>query len=44
VDASIGVVQWRPGESLRQVIERADSAMYKEKKLGQQAPSVSVRN
>ncbi len=34
VDASIGVVQWRPGESLRQIIERADSAMYYEKKQG----------
>jgi diguanylate cyclase (GGDEF)-like protein len=44
VDASIGVAQWRPGESLRQVIERADSAMYKEKKQGKQALSVSARN
>jgi diguanylate cyclase (GGDEF)-like protein len=35
VDAAIGVAQWRPGESLRQVIERADSAMYLEKKLHQ---------
>ena len=32
VEASIGVVQWRPGESLQQVIERADAAMYQEKK------------
>jgi diguanylate cyclase (GGDEF)-like protein len=44
VDASIGVSQWRPGESLRQVIERADSAMYQEKKQGKQAPSDSARN
>jgi predicted signal transduction protein with EAL and GGDEF domain len=26
------VVQWRPGETLQQVIERADAAMYQEKK------------
>jgi diguanylate cyclase (GGDEF)-like protein len=36
VDASIGVAQWQPHESMQQVIERADSAMYYEKKLGQQ--------
>ena len=33
VDASIGVAQWQPGETLQQVIERADAAMYKDKKL-----------
>jgi diguanylate cyclase (GGDEF)-like protein len=32
VDACIGLVQWEPGESMQQVIERADAAMYKEKK------------
>ena len=34
VDAAIGVVQWRPGETLQEVIEHADAAMYREKKLG----------
>ncbi len=33
VDAAIGVVEWRPDETLQEVIERADTAMYKEKKL-----------
>lgn len=33
VQASIGVVQWRPGETSQEVIARADAAMYQEKKL-----------
>jgi diguanylate cyclase (GGDEF)-like protein len=33
VDASLGMAQWNPGETLRQVVERADAAMYKEKAL-----------
>jgi diguanylate cyclase (GGDEF)-like protein len=33
VDASIGVAQWQPGETSQEVIERADTAMYQEKKL-----------
>jgi diguanylate cyclase (GGDEF)-like protein len=33
VDASIGVAQWQPGETIQQVIEHADAAMYKEKRL-----------
>jgi diguanylate cyclase len=32
VDASIGLAQWRHGESMQEVIARADAAMYKEKK------------
>jgi PleD family two-component response regulator len=32
VNASLGIAQWRPGETLQQVIERADASMYKEKK------------
>jgi|SRR5271165_2015079 len=41
VDAAIGVAQWQPGETLRRVIERADSAMYQEKKLAaRQRPSL----
>jgi diguanylate cyclase (GGDEF)-like protein len=31
VDASVGLAQWKPTETLEQVIERADAAMYKEK-------------
>ena len=33
VDASVGVAQWQPGETPDQVIERADTCMYKEKEL-----------
>jgi diguanylate cyclase (GGDEF)-like protein len=33
VDASIGMAQWQPGETIQQVVERADAAMYKEKRL-----------
>jgi PleD family two-component response regulator len=31
VDAAIGLAEWVSGESLQQVIERADRAMYEEK-------------
>ena len=34
VDAAVGVAQWQPDESVQSVIERADSAMYREKKTG----------
>ena len=33
MDASVGVVQWQPGETPLQVIERADACMYKDKEL-----------
>ena len=33
VEASIGVAQWQVGETIQEVIEHADTAMYKEKKL-----------
>jgi len=33
VDAAVGVAQWKLGETIQAVIERADSAMYEEKKL-----------
>jgi diguanylate cyclase (GGDEF)-like protein len=42
VDASIGVAQWQPGESMQQVIERADSAMYQQKKLGKQRQPAAI--
>jgi PleD family two-component response regulator len=35
LDASVGVAQWRPGETTSQVIERADASMYKQKELSQ---------
>ena len=43
VEASIGVVQWRPGESLQQVIERADAAMYQEKKASKKRAAAAGR-
>ena len=43
VEASIGVVQWRPGESLQQVIERADAAMYQEKKASKKRAAKAGR-
>ena len=33
VDASLGVAQWQPGETIQQVIERADTNMYQSKAL-----------
>ncbi len=33
VEASVGVAQWQPGETSRGGIERADSAMYREKEF-----------
>jgi diguanylate cyclase (GGDEF)-like protein len=32
MDASIGVAEWEPGDSMQQVIEEADAAMYLDKK------------
>jgi diguanylate cyclase (GGDEF)-like protein len=31
VDAAVGMAQWKPGETIRAVVERADTAMYEEK-------------
>ena len=36
VEAAIGLVQWRSDESVAAVIQRADTAMYREKKLTRQ--------
>jgi len=33
VDASVGVAEWKPGETIQQVVARADAAMYKEKAM-----------
>jgi diguanylate cyclase (GGDEF)-like protein len=35
VDASIGVARWQPGETIQEVIEHADAAMYQDKELAQ---------
>jgi len=32
VDAAVGVAQWQSGEGIKQLIERADAAMYAQKK------------
>jgi diguanylate cyclase (GGDEF)-like protein len=37
VDASVGAAQWQAGETIQQVIERADAAMYRDKKLAHAA-------
>src|SRR5271166_3964333 len=37
VDAAVGVAECKPGDTIQAVIERADAAMYKEKKLGAKA-------
>jgi diguanylate cyclase len=37
VKGSVGLTQWRPGQTLQDVIKNADAAMYKEKKSHQQS-------
>ncbi|MGC2185384.1 MAG: hypothetical protein WA637_19105 [Terriglobales bacterium] len=32
VDASIGLAEWHPGETMEEVIEQADASMYSDKK------------
>jgi PleD family two-component response regulator len=32
VDASVGLAEWHPGETMEEVIEEADAAMYRNKK------------
>lgn len=39
VDASIGVAEWRTGETIQQVIEEADTAMYVEKNRSRRTAS-----
>jgi GGDEF domain-containing protein len=33
VDASLGMAEWKLGEAMEQVVERADAEMYREKAL-----------
>lgn len=40
VDAAIGIVEWTPGETAQRLIERADEAMYDDKKAHTRAPGV----
>lgn len=37
VDASVGVAQWQPGDTVQEIIHRADAAMYKEKELARKS-------
>lgn len=39
VDASVGLEQWQSGETLQQIIERADATMYKEKQAAKKRDS-----
>lgn len=34
VDAAVGLTQWQPGERIQEVIEHADTDMYRQKELG----------
>jgi diguanylate cyclase (GGDEF)-like protein len=43
VEASIGLAQWSPDESMQEVIARADAAMYREKRLARgESPQARV--
>jgi len=37
VDASIGIAQWQTGETMREVLEHADSIMYRDKQVAKKA-------
>lgn len=37
VDAAIGLAQWQPNETIQEVMERADAAMYQQKELAQKS-------
>jgi diguanylate cyclase (GGDEF)-like protein len=36
LDAAIGLVEWQPGESMKEVLGRADAAMYQQKAVAHQ--------
>jgi diguanylate cyclase (GGDEF)-like protein len=42
MDASIGLAQWAPGETVQNVTEHADAAMYREKKQGRKSSAASA--
>lgn len=37
VEASLGLAQWQPGDTIKSVVERADAEMYKQKKMAKKA-------
>ena len=43
VDASVGVAQWRPGETVQELIQHADAAMYKEKQSARKMGAAAGR-
>ncbi|HTR66746.1 MAG TPA: GGDEF domain-containing protein [Terriglobales bacterium] len=43
VDASVGTAQWHPGETMQEVIEHADSAMYREKQTTKKKAAAAGR-
>jgi diguanylate cyclase (GGDEF)-like protein len=36
MDASVGVVEWQPGQTMQELVDEADKAMYREKALSRQ--------
>ena len=43
VDASIGLAEFRPGETLKKLLERADAAMYQDKAANRTATAIPMR-
>jgi PleD family two-component response regulator len=41
MDAAIGLVEWQAGETMREVLGRADTAMYQQKAVAHQEPPTS---
>ena len=42
VDASIGLAEWKKGETMEMLVERADTAMYEEKRRTQKAKAAKA--
>lgn len=42
VDASIGLAEWQEGETMEKLVERADTAMYEEKRRTQKAKAAKA--
>lgn len=38
MDAALGLVEWQPGETMKEVLGRADAAMYQQKAVAHQQP------
>ncbi|MGA3165141.1 MAG: GGDEF domain-containing protein [Terriglobia bacterium] len=38
LDAAIGLVEWQPGETMKEVLGRADAAMYQQKAVAHEQP------